>query len=51
MRLGDLVTTASQEPRQPGQDIVVRQETFRTELVRLLLTFLTRAVSGAEAAE
>ena len=33
------------------QDIAVRQEAFGTELVRLLLTFLTRAASGAEAAE
>ena len=33
------------------QDIAVRRETFGTELVRLLLTFLTRAASGAEAAE
>ena len=29
-----------------GQDIAVRRETFGTELVRLLLTFLTRAISG-----
>ena len=32
-------------------DIAIRRETFGAELVRLLLTFLTRAVSRAEAAE